>query len=121
MRSEDVAKGYKGLWRVERAFREMKSVIELRPIYHWTERRIRGHIMVCYLALLLEVILERKLREIGYDGSIRELMLDLEELKVVEVEVAGKRYVVRTELKGEAYKAFRAVGMRVPGRLISRG
>ncbi len=112
---------YRGLWQVERAFREMKSGLELRPVYHWTERRIRGHIMVCFLAFVLEVVLMRKLREVGYEGSYGELMADLERLKAVEIAVDGRRYLVRTELEGRAYEAFKAVGMRVPGRVLEVG
>ncbi len=115
---EEAARAYRDLWRVERAFREIKSSLELRPIYHWTEKRIRGHIMVCFLAFVLEVVMMRRLKEVGYEGSYREVMEDVERLKAVEVTVDGKRYLVRTELEGKAYEAFRAVGMRVPGKVL---
>jgi len=46
------------------------------------------------------------------------VMEDIERLKAVEVKVDGKRYLVRTELEGMAYEASRAVGMRVPGRVL---
>jgi len=61
----EIALYYKELWRVERAFREMKSGLDLRPIYHWTDKRIRGHVMVCFLAFLLESSLRRKLEQSG--------------------------------------------------------
>jgi len=60
----------------------------------------------------------RRLKEAGCKGSYREVMMDLERLKAVEVAVDGKKYLVRTELEGKAYEAFRAVGMRVPGRVL---
>lgn len=119
--AEEAALAYRGLWQVERAFREMKSGLELRPVYHWTERRIRGHIMVCFLAFVLEVVLMKRLREMGYEGSYREVMGDLERLKAVEIKVDGRDYLVRTELEGKAFEAFRAVGMRVPGRVLEVG
>jgi len=55
----EVAQSYQSLWQVERAFRELKSGLELRPIYHWKEARVQGHIMVCFLALILETALCR--------------------------------------------------------------
>jgi transposase len=58
-----VAQAYKSLWQVERVFREIKSGLDLRPVYHWTEKRIRGHVMICFLALVLEMALRRKLLE----------------------------------------------------------
>ena len=119
--AEEAALAYRDLWRVERAFREIKSSLELRPIYHWTEKRIRGHIMVCFLAFVLEVVMMRRLKEAGCKESYREVMMDVERLKAVEVAVDGKRYLVRTELEGKAYEVFRAVGMRVPGRVLEAG
>lgn len=52
--SADVVTGYKTLIQVERAFREIKNFLEIRPIYHWNEKRVRGHIFVCVLAYLFE-------------------------------------------------------------------
>jgi transposase len=57
--AEEVAQAYKGLWRVERTFREQKSTLEVRPIYHQRDRQCVGHIMAGFLALRLEVDLQR--------------------------------------------------------------
>ena len=51
--AEDVALGYKQLLEVERGWRDMKSTLELRPVYHRLEDRIRAHVLLCWLALLL--------------------------------------------------------------------
>jgi hypothetical protein len=53
MTTEDIALGYKQLLEVERGWRDMKQVIDLRPVYHRREDRIRAHVMLCWLALLL--------------------------------------------------------------------
>ncbi|MDO9110902.1 MAG: IS1634 family transposase, partial [Desulfatirhabdiaceae bacterium] len=50
---EDVALKYKELWQVEQVFRDMKSILETRPIYHQTDEAIRGHVFCSFLALLL--------------------------------------------------------------------
>jgi hypothetical protein len=50
---EDIAVGYKQLLEVERSWRDMKSVLDLRPVYHRLEERIRAHVLLCWLALLL--------------------------------------------------------------------
>lgn len=49
----DVALGYKQLMEVERAFRTLKSTLSLRPVYHRKDERIRAHVLLCWLALLL--------------------------------------------------------------------
>ena len=51
--AEDIALGYKQLLEVERGWRDMKSTLDLRPVYHHLERRIRAHVLLCWLALLL--------------------------------------------------------------------
>ncbi len=56
--AEDIALGYKQLMEVERAFRTLKSTLSLRPVYHTKSDRIRSHVMLCWLALLLVRVAE---------------------------------------------------------------
>jgi transposase len=128
MPAEEVAMAYKSLWQVERAFREMKSSLDLRPVYHWSESRVRGHIMVCFLALVLESGLLRALKKgrretkkgenvAGGDESgisMKDLMADLKRLQAMKVNLDGKQYLLRTEFQGEAYEAFKVLGLRPP-------
>ena len=58
MTAEDIAAGYKQLLEVERGWRDMKSVLDLRPVYHRLEERIRAHVLLCWLALLLVRVAE---------------------------------------------------------------
>lgn len=51
--AEDIAAGYKQLLEVERGWRDLKSTLELRPVFHRREDRIRAHVQLCWLALLL--------------------------------------------------------------------
>jgi transposase len=58
--AEDTALGYKNLLEAERGFRDMKSSLLLRPIFHRLEHRIRAHVLLCWLALLLVRVAERR-------------------------------------------------------------
>lgn len=60
MSAEDVALGYKNLLEAERGFRDLKSTLELRPVFHRIEPRIRAHVLLCWLALLLTRVAERR-------------------------------------------------------------
>jgi len=60
MTTEDIALGYKQLLEVERGWRDMKQVIDLRPVYHRREDRIRAHVILCWLALLLMRVAENQ-------------------------------------------------------------
>jgi len=115
--AEEVAQAYKGLWRVERTFREQKSTLEVRPIYHQKDSQCVGHIMASFLALRLEVDLQRALDERGIEVSWPELMGDLKQLQAVRMTLDGRKYLIRTDLVGSAYQAFLAAGVKIPPRV----
>lgn len=110
----EIAIAYRDLWMIERAFRDMKSILRLRPIYHWTEKRINGHIVLCFLALVMEIRYRQLLAEqgtaYGYSDSIRELC----KVHAVKLRINEDEFLVRTEVKGAATAAFRAVGAQIP-------
>jgi hypothetical protein len=113
----EVAKTYKGLWRVERTFREQKSTLELRPLYHHRDDTRIGHIVASFLALRLEVDLQRRLDEKKIDTSWPNLMRDLKRVQAVDLQLADTRYRLRTDPGPDALAAFRAAGMRPPPRI----
>ena len=59
---QDVYTAYHNLWHVERAFRIAKSKIEIRPMFHYTRKRIEAHICICFVALKVYKELERMLK-----------------------------------------------------------
>ncbi len=117
----EVARAYKSLWRVERTFRETKSTLEVRPVFHHRDDTTIGHIVGCFLALRLEVDLQRRLDERGVEVAWPDLMRDLAELRAVELTVDGQRYRLRTELRGSAFAAFAAAGVRPPPAVTPLG
>ena len=74
---------YKTLQQVEHAFRELKDTIELRPIYHHADSRVRGHVFVCVLAYLLERLLELRLQDAGLPQSATTALETLAPIRVV--------------------------------------
>ncbi len=64
--AQEVALKYKELWVVERVFRDVKSLLETRPIYHQRDENIRGHVFCSFLALVLRKELERRLNNAGH-------------------------------------------------------
>jgi transposase len=89
---------YKELSEVERAFANLKDVIEMRPIHHRTAERVEGHIFVASLALLIHRGIEKKLKSAGLDLSATEALAALKSLRVVDIALADgttKRCVTR--------------------------
>jgi|Deesub1362A_J573_1020465.scaffolds.fasta_scaffold14089_1 transposase len=113
----EAAEAYKELWRVERAFRELKSTLDLRPVYHWKDRRVRAHVMVCFLALVLESALQRSLKLAESEVEYTSLIQDLQQLRAVELTFDNQAYLCRNGLEGKAYEAFRALGIQPPPRV----
>jgi transposase len=110
----EVALAYKSLWQIEQAFRKLKSGLEIRPVFLRVEDHVRGHILVCFLALVLGAALQRLLKEQRADGSYSDVLSDLEGVRAVELRANGKRWLVRTDLPARAFQAFKAVGLRAP-------
>jgi hypothetical protein len=117
----EVAHTYKSLWRVERTFREQKSTLEVRPIYHQRDDTSMGHIVASFLALRLEVDLQQRLEEREVKVSWPDLRRDLGQVHSVLVELDGHRYQLRTDMMGSAYHAFAAAGVRPPSPVTLLG
>jgi hypothetical protein len=112
--ADQVAESYKSLWRVERTFRECKSTLQMRPIYHQLDETSIGHLVACFLALRLEVHLARRLSEKGVKTPWRQLMQDLSGVQAVRLRLEGKDWLLRTGLPGQAHAAFMAAGVQPP-------
>ena len=110
---------YKGLWQVEMAFRQLKSELEMGPIYHWKDRRIRAHIMICFLALILRVAFYKKLRHKNPTVSYTDVLHDVKALKAIGITIKNKPVILRTELKPFATLAFQALKTQPPHRILS--
>jgi hypothetical protein len=104
---------YKELSELERAFCQIKDVIEMRPIYHQTDRRVEAHLFVAALAFLLDRALEKKLKAAGMDLSSKEAWQVLRAVRVVEIDVGQpepQRSVARGS--GRAARILKALKIR---------
>ena len=86
MTPDQVVEIYHGLWKIEESFRVLKSDLEARPIYVWTEASIRGHFVVCYLALVIQRYLEHRLSQKEVAVSTERIQADLGSAQVTVVE-----------------------------------
>ena len=112
--AEQVALKYKELWQVERVFRDTKSLLQTRPIYHRLDETIRGHVFCSFLALSLKKELYRRLEAAGHNFEWADIKRDLKALQEVIIDQDGKRFAVRTECRGTCGKVFQAIGVAMP-------
>ena len=99
---------------MEQVFRDVKSVLDTRPIFHKRDETIRGHVFCSFLALVLRKELGRRLEQAGHHFEWADIRRDLDALQEVTVEENGRRLAVRTTCNGTCGKVFQAVGVALP-------
>ena len=114
--AEEAALGYRGRWRVESAIRHMKSFVELRPVHHRTEERIRAHVAVCVLSYFLQRLVEIRTKE-----SWPRVRDELQQLAAVTWSDGAATVVQTSEPTAAATRLLAAVGLQPPSRLLSVG
>jgi len=110
MDSLQILEAYQQLWRIENAFRVLKSTLRTRPIYHWTPRRIKGHFVVCFMAFVLERALEIKLKRHRIQASPEQIRQALNSLQLSEIQLGDQVFYLKgkhTPLAGKIFKALR--------------
>ncbi len=112
--AEQAALKYKELWQVEQVFRDMKSVLDTRPIFHQRDETIRGHVFCSFLALVLRKELDRRLEKAGHCFEWADIKQDLKALQEITIEDKGKALAIRSECLGTCGKIFQAVGVAIP-------
>jgi len=111
---QGVLDAYHILWKIEESFRIMKSTLEVRPVFHWTEPRIKGHFVVCFLAFLLERTLEFHLKKAKVAASPERIREALNSLAFAEMEVEQKKFYVKTKSTELGNKILRALRIKPP-------
>jgi hypothetical protein len=111
--AEDIALGYKQLLEVERGWRDMKQVIDLRPVYHRLEERIRAHVVLCWLALLLV-----RLVETTTGATWQTLTAELNRLHVITFTGPDGTFRQRTELTKPQRDIYATLRLDPPSKII---
>jgi transposase len=109
---------YKELQTVEHGFRTLKDVLAVRPIYHRTAARVRAHLFVAHLALVLGCALEKALRRAGLTLALDTALAALQSVRLVSLDVDGTTTQVVTKPTAHAQAVLKAVGLsrlRPPG------
>ena len=112
--AEDVALGYKNLLEAERSFRDLKGALALRPVFHRLEHRIRAHILVCWLALLLIRLAERQSQR-----TWRTIARELQRLHLVTLCGPAGSVAQTTPLTDEQREILAALAIEPPPRITA--
>jgi Transposase DDE domain len=109
--AEDIALGYKALYEAERGWRDLKSTIDMRPVYHRREDRIESHVQLCWLALLL-----LRVAETDTNDTWRNLRNELDRMHLVTLSTSEGTVAQRTELTHHQRQILKALELSEPPR-----
>jgi len=133
MTATAIVSHYKQLWKIEDAFAELKGTLKTRPMFHWTDHRIIGHLMVCFLAYLCEAYVTKELRankEMMESKSSLDKIIDsrpltaslaFEELNsvlAIPVKIKEQTIWVRTDIPENALKLLKVLHMKIPPKIL---
>lgn len=109
--AQEAALKYKQLWEVEYAFRDIKSILETRPIFHKRDETIKGHVFCSFLALVLRKELFRRMEEAGHSFEWADIKRDLKSLQETVIEDNGSSLAIRSKYMGSCGNVFQAAGV----------
>ena len=110
LEAEKVIAEYNGLWVVERAFRISKGSLEMRPMFHFTERRIEAHVCICFVAYKVYKELERMIKEKNIDLSVGKVLDAAKTITTIRVKMPenGEIYT-KTLFLTDKHRAIRSL------------
>ena len=109
----DLANGYKQLYQVERGWRDLKGALRLRPVFHHREDRIRSHIQLCWLALLLIRVIEN-----GCGDTWRNVRNELDRMHLVTLGTQEGRIAKRSATTRGQREILTALKLREPAQIL---
>lgn len=95
--SLEVLNAYRGLWKIEESFRVLKSNLESRPMYVWTETSIEGHVMLCFLSLTIQRLLEYLLKKESLSLSTEKIQAALRSANLSMIKNENTNYYFKNE------------------------
>jgi transposase len=104
---------YHKLWKTEESFQVMKSDLEACPCFVWTEHGIRGYFVLCFIALLLERLLEQKIKAAGINTTSSQILEAVREAKVVGVELDNSIEYLKVDVSELFDRISQSVGLKI--------
>jgi hypothetical protein len=89
---------YRGLWRIEEAFKVTKSLLKARPVFVWTYEHIKAHFLICYIALVIVRLMQL---DCGYRYSADAILSEIAQMNGVHLQGNWWRFSHRTDLSDE--------------------
>ena len=109
-----ITQAYAQLWRIEESFRTIKHLFELRPMFHWTEKRIKGHIMLNFILLVMEKEIMLRLKASNVEATHVKVRDAISEMEKSVLSINGDNYEVYAKLSSLQKSILKANKIQVP-------
>jgi len=115
---EEIIDAYKDLADVERAFRNLKTPLKLRPFFHHKERRVRAHVFICVLAYIIQRVVEKILRDGELKLTGEKVFRLFQQMGVAVMKVGEESYAYTSEPTYMQKRILNILKMQSPPRII---
>jgi len=115
---------YRNLYKIEHSFRSFKTHLETRPMFHWTDKRIKGHMCLCYIAYALLAQLQLRLKKKNFPLSENKIRKLMSKMQVSHIKNGNREFYLRSKLCDQTRAFLNKIGKRpipniIPKKLIA--
>lgn len=115
LKDKEIGKAYKDLWKIEKSFRTLKSPLAVDPMFHWTEKRIRAHIFICFIALQIYLLMKKNLQEKMNNLSVERMLKELNRIQSINQALNEENSIISlTESSPKAKKIMETFSIAKP-------
>lgn len=109
---EEILDNYRHLYQIEQTFRTFKSYLETRPMFHWTDQRIQGHICLCYIAYALLNQMQLRLEKVNSKMSEQQLRQIIDQMQVSLVKQEENQFYLRSKMDDTTRVLLNKMGLK---------
>ena len=118
LRWQTIQQHYHTLWKVEESFRIFKSHLETRPMFHWTPIRIKGHMVLCFVAFLFERTIEIELKQREIDFSPPKIRKAISTMQASVVDIKNQKFYLMANINTLAKQILKCFSIKAPSKIV---
>lgn len=111
---KQILEQYHTLWKVEESFRTLKNYLETRPIFHWTQKRIKGHIVMSFVSYIMQRTLELELERSNIEYSHEKIREAIKNMEYIDIKNNEQHFAIRTNMNLLAQKILKVLNIPIP-------
>jgi transposase len=114
---QTILEHYRNLWHIEESFRILKSHFQTRPMFHWTVKRVKGHLVLCFIAFLFERTLELQLKKLKIDYSPDKIREALNSMQLSLLDVRGQKFHLCANINSLSKEILKILHIKMPPKI----